>query len=56
MQRKVPFSLPDEARLTEDIIALSEEFGRYALLSRRLRSDFPRGGYRMMNGMLTNSG
>jgi len=30
-QRKVPFDLPDEARLTEDIIALSEEFGRNRL-------------------------
>lgn len=41
-QRKVPCGLPDEARLTEDIIALSEEFGRY--------------GYRMITGMLNNSG
>ena len=32
----------DEARLTEDIIALTEEFGRY--------------GYRMITGMLNNSG
>jgi hypothetical protein len=38
----VPCGLPDEARLTEDIIALSEEFGRY--------------GYRMITGMLNNSG
>jgi hypothetical protein len=30
-QRKVPCGLPDEARLTEDITALAEEFGRYAL-------------------------
>ncbi len=41
-QRKVPCGLPDEARLTEDIIALSEEFGRY--------------GYRMITGLLNNSG
>ena len=41
-QRKVPCGLPDEARLTEDIIALTEEFGRY--------------GYRMITGMLNNSG
>ncbi len=30
-QRKVPIGLPDEERLTDDIIALTEEFGRYAL-------------------------
>ncbi|MDP5358915.1 MAG: IS3 family transposase [Paracoccaceae bacterium] len=41
-QRKVPRGLPDEERLTEDIIALTEEFGRY--------------GYRMITGMLNNSG
>ncbi|WP_372993899.1 IS3 family transposase [Sulfitobacter sp.] len=41
-QRKVPCGLPDEQRLTEDIIALTEEFGRY--------------GYRMITGMLNNSG
>ena len=41
-QRKVPIGLPDEERLTEDIIALTEEFGRY--------------GYRMITGMLNNSG
>ena len=41
-QRKVPCGLPDEARLTEDIIALTKEFGRY--------------GYRMITGMLNNSG
>jgi putative transposase len=40
--RKVPCGLPDEARLTEDITALAEEFGRY--------------GYRMITGLLTNSG
>jgi len=42
-QRKVSCSLPDEARLTEDIIARSEEFGRYALPGRRLHSNFPSG-------------
>ena len=41
-QRKVPCGRPDEIRLTEDIIALVEEFGRY--------------GYRMITGMLNNSG
>tara|TARA_R110000737_G_scaffold189662_3_gene211577 strand:+ start:140 stop:397 length:258 start_codon:yes stop_codon:yes gene_type:complete len=44
-QRKAPCGLPDEERLTEDIIAtLAEEFGRYGLPGRRLRSDLPRGG------------
>ena len=41
-QRKVPCGLPDEERLTEDIIALTKEFGPY--------------GYRMIAGMLNNSG
>ncbi|MCQ0093974.1 IS3 family transposase [Roseovarius sp. M141] len=41
-QRKVPCGPPDEERLTDDIIALTEEFGRY--------------GYRMITGMLNNSG
>ena len=41
-QRKVPCGLPDEERLTEDIIALTKDFGRY--------------GYRMITGMLNNSG
>ena len=41
-QRKMPLGLPDEERLTEDIIALTREFGRY--------------GYRMITGMLNNSG
>ena len=41
-QRKVPCGLSDEERLTEDIIALTKEFGRY--------------GYRMIAGMLNNSG
>ena len=41
-QRKVPCGLPDEARLTEDIIALTREFGRY--------------GYRMITAMLNDSG
>jgi hypothetical protein len=41
-QRKVLCGLPDEARLTEDITALAEEFGRY--------------GYRMITGLLNNSG
>jgi putative transposase len=38
----VPCGLPDEAQLTEDIIALAEEFGRY--------------GYRRITGVLNNSG
>ena len=41
-QRKVPCGLPDEERLTEDIIALTKEFGRY--------------GYRMIAGLLNNGG
>lgn len=41
-QRKVPCGLADEGRLTEDIIELAREFGRY--------------GYRMITGMLNNSG
>ncbi|MEH6751082.1 MAG: IS3 family transposase [Paracoccaceae bacterium] len=41
-QRKVPIGLPDEERLTDDIIELTREFGRY--------------GYRMITGMLNNSG
>lgn len=40
--RKVPCGLPDEARLTEDITALAEEFGYY--------------GYRMITGLLNISG
>jgi hypothetical protein len=31
LSRKVPCGRPGEARLTEDITALAEEFGRYAL-------------------------
>ena len=38
----MPAGLPDEERLTEDIIELTREFGRY--------------GYRMIVGMLNNSG
>jgi hypothetical protein len=38
----VPCGLPDEERLTEDIIALTKEFGRY--------------GYCMITGMLNNRG
>ena len=41
-QRKIPSGLPDEERLTEDIIALTRDYGRY--------------GYRMIAGMLNNSG
>ena len=41
-QRKEPRGLADEERLTEDIIELAREFGRY--------------GYRMITGMLNNSG
>ena len=42
-QRKVPCGLPDEERLTDDIIELTREFGRHALPGRRLRSNLPRG-------------
>ena len=41
-QRRVPCGLPDEQRLTDDIIELTRRFGRY--------------GYRMITGMLINSG
>lgn len=41
-QRKESLGLADEERLTEDIIELAREFGRY--------------GYRMITGMLNNSG
>jgi len=41
-QRKVPCGKLDEERLTEDIIELARQFGRY--------------GYRMITGMLNNSG
>ena len=41
-QRKIPYGLPDEERLTEDIIELTRDYGRY--------------GYRMIAGMLNNSG
>ena len=41
-QRKISCGLPDEERLTEDIIELTREYGRY--------------GYRMIAGMLNNSG
>jgi transposase InsO family protein len=41
-QRKVPCGLPDEERLTEDIIELARSHGRY--------------GYRMVTGMLNNAG
>ena len=41
-QRKVPQGRRDEDRLTEDIIALARQYGRY--------------GYRMVTGLLNNSG
>jgi putative transposase len=41
-QRKVPCGSANEERLTADIIELTREFGRY--------------GYRMITGMLNNSG
>ena len=40
--RKIPCGLPDQERLTEDIIALTRDYGRYR--------------YRMIAGMLNNSG
>ena len=41
-QRKVPRGRSDEEQLTEDIIALARDYGRY--------------GYRMITGLLRNSG
>ncbi|MCH2163113.1 MAG: IS3 family transposase [Marinovum sp.] len=41
-QRKVPRGRADEARLTEDIIELADQYGRY--------------GYRMVTGLLNNAG
>ena len=41
-QRKIPQGQPDEERLTEDIIELARDYGRY--------------GYRMITGMLNQSG
>ena len=41
-QRKIPQDQPDEERLTDDIIELARDFGRY--------------GYRMITGMLNQSG
>ena len=41
-QRKVPQGRSDEDRLTEDIIELAREYGRY--------------GYRMVTGLLNNAG
>ena len=41
-QRKVPQGRSDEERLTEDIIELAREYGRY--------------GYRMVTGLLNNAG
>jgi hypothetical protein len=41
-QRKIPQGQPDEGRLTDDIIELARDFGRY--------------GYRMITGMLNQSG
>ncbi len=31
-QRKIPCGLPDEERLTEDIIALTRDYGRYGIV------------------------
>jgi hypothetical protein len=41
-QSRVPCGLPDEEQLTEDIIELTRQFGRY--------------GYRMITGLLNNAG
>jgi putative transposase len=41
-QRNVPCGQPDEERSTEDIIELSQQFGRY--------------GYRMITGLPNNAG
>lgn len=41
-QRKVPHGGADEERLTDDIIELADQYGRY--------------GYRMVTGLLNNAG
>jgi hypothetical protein len=41
-QRKAPRGRADEQRLTDDIIELADQYGRY--------------GYRMVTGLLTNAG
>ncbi len=41
-QRKVPQGRADEQRLTDDIIELADQYGRY--------------GYRMVTGLLNNAG
>lgn len=41
-QRKVPHGRADEERLTDDIIELADQYGRY--------------GYRMVTGLLNNAG
>jgi putative transposase len=41
-QRKVPQGRADEERLTDDIIELADQYGRY--------------GYRMVTGLLNNAG
>ena len=41
-QRQVPHGRADEERLTDDIIELADQYGRY--------------GYRMVTGLLSNAG
>ena len=41
-QRKVPQGRADEERLTDDIVELADQYGRY--------------GYRMVTGLLNNAG
>ena len=53
-QRKVPCGLPDEARLTEDITALAEEFGRYGYRMVVIVAPLIRAT--MTTGLLNNSG
>lgn len=53
-QRKVPCGLPDEERLTEDIIALTKDFGRYGYRMVDIVAPLVRAT--MATGMLNNSG
>ncbi|MCF7702264.1 hypothetical protein GLR48_24260 [Loktanella sp. M215] len=54
VSRKVPCGLPDEARLTEDITALAEEFGRYGYRMVVIVAPLVRAT--MTTGLLNNSG
>ena len=54
-QRKVPQGLPDEERLTADIIELATQYGRYALPGRRMHA-FAERGYRPVTALLNQAG